>query len=70
MSDNDLPKYPTVRVSLTNADGNAFAILGRVKKAMQVEGISKDEQMAFIQEASSGDYDHLLQTVMKWVEVE
>jgi len=63
------PKYPDVHVHLTGEDGNAFAILGAVRKAMRDEGIKKAEIEKFTTEAKSGDYDNLLQTAMKWVSV-
>ncbi len=63
-------KYPEVKtVKLVGEDGNAFAILGRVMKAMKVAGLPKEVQDAYFTEATSGDYDHLLQTTMKWVKV-
>ena len=64
------PKYPNVCVELLGQDGNAFAILGTVKKALRNAGVSNKEITAFMDEAMGGDYDHLLQTVMCWVEVE
>ena len=61
-------KYPEVKtVELVGEDGNAFAILGRVMKAMRVAGLSKEVQDAYYKEATSGDYDHLLQTTLRWV---
>lgn len=62
------PKLPHVRVLLSGEDGNAFAILGRTMKAMRRAGVTQDEINEFKGEATSGDYDHLLQTVMRWVE--
>ena len=62
-------KYPHVKVRLVGKDGNAFAVLGKVKQAMQKAGIPAAEITAFVEEASSGDYNHLLQTVMLTVEV-
>lgn len=62
-------KYPDIKVKLTGRDGNAFAILGAVISALRRAGVPKEEQNAFQEEATSGDYDHLLQTCMKWVEV-
>jgi len=62
------PKYPDVKVQLTGEDGNAFFILGRVKKAMRRAGLSKEEQDAYMAEATDGDYDHLLATTMRWVD--
>jgi hypothetical protein len=65
-----MPKFENITVKLVGEDGNAFAILGRVTKAMKRSGVSKEDIDAFTKEAMSADYDALLQTVMKWVEVE
>lgn len=62
-------KYPEVHVQLSGRDGNAFAILGAVQEAMRRAGISVEERNAFYNEATSGDYDNLLRTAMRWVEV-
>ena len=62
-----MPKYPEIEVQLTETDGNAFAILGKVFKAMRKGGLGKEEVEAFKKEATNGDYDHLLQTCMQWV---
>jgi hypothetical protein len=64
----NVPNYPHVRVTLVGTDGNAFAVLGAVRKAPRRAGIAKDEIDAFYAEATRGDYDHLLQTAMRWVE--
>lgn len=63
-------KYPGLQVKLIGEDGNAFAVLGRVKQALRKAGVSKAERDEFIAEATSGDYNHLLATVMNWVDVE
>ena len=63
------PKYPDIKVRLTGADGNAFAILGAVSKAMKRAGLDASARKEFTDEATSGDYDHLLQTCMKFVAV-
>ena len=62
-------RFPNVEVRLVGEDGNAFAILGKMGKALRKGGASEDEVKEFMDEAKSGDYDHLLQTCMKWVEV-
>lgn len=64
------PKYPDIKVKLVGEDGNAFAILRRVLKAMKFAGLTKTTLTNFFNQATSGDYDHLLQTCMEWVEVE
>lgn len=63
------PKYAHITVPLVGEDGNAFAILGRVIKAMKRHMISEEEIKEFKKEAMSSNYDHLLQTVIKWVSV-
>jgi hypothetical protein len=60
-------KYPQVKVRLVGEDGNAFSILARTRREMGKQKVSEEEIQSFLKEATSGDYDHLLQTVMKWV---
>jgi len=60
-------RHPEVEVCLVGEDGNAFAILGRVQRALRHAGVPKEERDAFMQEATSGDYEHLLQTCLRWV---
>lgn len=62
-------KYPKIKVKLTGRDGNAFAILGRVQAAMRMHNVPKAEINEFIEEATKGDYNDLLGTCMKWVDV-
>ena len=64
------PKYPQVRVRLAGEDGNAFAIIARVQRVMRHHSIPKEEVEAFRKEATSGNFDHLLQTVMQWVDTD
>jgi hypothetical protein len=61
-----LKKKPVVK--LVGTDGNAFAILGKVKRALVDAGMKKEAE-AFMKEATSGDYDHLLATAMDYVDV-
>jgi hypothetical protein len=62
-------KYPHVIVQLRGKDGNAFSIMAVVVRALRRAGVPKEEIDTFTKEATSGDYDHLLRTVMKTVEV-
>lgn len=63
-------RYPKVNVKLVGEDGNAFAIIGKVSKAMRDAGIPKDEIAAFSTKAyASGSYDELLQLAMNTVNV-
>ena len=54
----------------THPSGNAFAILGRTTRALRHAGLDQDEIDQYYAEATSGDYDHLLQTTMRWVDWE
>lgn len=55
---------------LEGEDGNAFVIVARAKKAMRKVGLPEDYIDSFVKEATSGDYDNLLQTVFKYFEVD
>lgn len=57
------------KVKLTGTDGNAFAIIGKVREALRKAKYPADKISEFSKEAMSGDYNHLLQTCMKWVDV-
>ena len=61
-------KFPEITVDLSEMDGNAFSIIGRTSKALRRGGVPKADIDAFIAEATDGDYDHLLQTVMATVD--
>ena len=58
-----------IKVKLVGEDGNAFYILGKVCAALRRNGESKEFIDAFLEKAKSGDYYHLLATVMEVVEV-
>ena len=62
-------KFPEIEVTLTGTDGNAFAIIGQVVKAMKRAKVAKEDVDAFMKQAMSGDYDHVLQTCMNTVTV-
>jgi hypothetical protein len=63
-----MAKFPDVQVRLTGEDGNAFAIIGKVSKALKRAGHG-DAAAEFQAEAMSGDYNHLLATAMDYVDV-
>jgi hypothetical protein len=64
-----IPKHPDVMVTLSGHDGNAFVVLGRCCQAAREAGLAEDEIATFIVEATASDYDHLLQTAIRWFEV-
>ncbi len=57
-------------LKLVGRDGNAFVILGNAVKVAKRSGWDKVQIDTFLAEAESGDYDHLLQTCMKYFDVE
>lgn len=63
-------KFPHIKVKLVGEDGNAFAIIGRVRQAMRRAGVSKDDIDSYTTESTSGDYSKLLNTVYDWVAVD
>lgn len=64
-----MTKYPNVKVKLTGTDGNAFAIMGKVREAMRKAKVEQKEIDKFTEEAMSGDYDNLLMVCTQYVSV-
>jgi hypothetical protein len=65
------PKYPnvTVYIDFDGPDGNAFAIMNIVQKAIKKAGATKEECNQYTMDSMSGDYDNLVQTARNWVVV-
>lgn len=63
------PKFEHIEVELIGNDGNAFAIMGTVIKALRKNGVSQVDIDKYQEEAMSGDYDNLLAVTMKTVTV-
>jgi len=64
------PKHPEVVVELTDTDGNAFAIISKVRRALCRGGVPTPEVHTFVEQVMSGNYDNVLITCMQWVTVE
>lgn len=64
-----MPQYPNINVKLSQTDGNAFSVLGKVSSALRRNKVSEEVVNDFMKEATSGDYDHVLQTCFKYVSV-
>jgi len=64
-------KEPDTRptVKLIGEDGNAFSIMGRVKKALIRAGADKEYIDRYLKEATSVDYNHLLAVSMEYADV-
>jgi hypothetical protein len=63
-------KVDKPNLKLVGEDGNAFSILGRARKALRKAGATKEQIDQVSEEATSGDYNHLLRTMMDYFEVD
>ena len=57
-------------VKLIHGDGNAYYVLARCRKAARRAGWGPAKIQTVIDEMTSGDYDHLLQTAQKYFDVD
>ena len=62
-------KYPEIEVTLVGNDGNAYAIMGAVQKALRRAEVPQHEIEQYLNQSMSGDYDNLLRVAMRWVSV-
>jgi hypothetical protein len=62
-------KMVTTKLKLIGLDGNAFLILSRARTSAVRAGWTGEEIDRMMEEAKSGNYDHLLQTMMKYFDV-
>ena len=58
-----------IKVKLVGMDGNACFIIGKVSELLRKNG-HKDLVDSFIRDATSGDYNKVLQTVNEYVTIE
>lgn len=63
------PKYPDITVQLSGHDGNAFAVMAAVRRALEKAGVPSAETRRYTEESMSGNYDDLIVTATKWVTV-
>jgi hypothetical protein len=63
MSKYDVP----VEIDLSGPDGNAFAVLAIVARALKAAGAPSDEINKYRNEATSGTWTELIATTGKWV---
>lgn len=53
-----------VKMELVGLDGNAFSLMGAFQKNARRQGWTKEEIKSVIDDCMSGDYDHLIYTLM------
>lgn len=54
-----------LNLDLVGVDGNAFSILGFFRKEAKKAGWNKDKIDEVCKEATSGDYNHLVTTIIE-----
>lgn len=52
-------------LDLTGPQGNAFCVLGNIQKLMKQLGYTKEDQKTIMDNLTSGDYEHLIETADK-----
>lgn len=57
-----------MKYNLVGIDGNAYSIMGYVRKAMKAEGKTAEEMKAYTDDATSGEYNHLLAVSMEMID--
>jgi hypothetical protein len=68
-ADPERPYFPDVQVTLTGSSNHAVAIFMKVRRALERAGAGPEEVALFMSAVTSGDYDNVLATCMRWVEV-
>jgi hypothetical protein len=64
------PKYPCVKVHVVAAYGGFYPTVAIVQAAMRRAGIPVHELSNFCAEAMEAEEDNLLQTCLRWVDVD
>ncbi len=57
-----------MKYSLVGVDGNAYALMGYTQRAMQESGFTKADTNAMIEDATSGNYNHLICVCDSWIQ--
>lgn len=57
-----------MKYDLVGVDGNAFAVMGYILKAMKECKMSKEEQLYYQTKATSGDYNNLLAVSIEMID--
>jgi hypothetical protein len=66
------PKYPAAVITvgdMRGPDGNGFAIIAKAESALRRIGVPAEECLAYTKDATSDDYQHLLDVTQEWVSV-
>jgi hypothetical protein len=66
---NDDVKFPDIEVQLSGEDGNVFAIIGRVRRALRRAGEQEAADEYTLDMTNACSYDEALQITMRTVNV-
>lgn len=61
-------RYPAITAKVIGRDGNALAVMGAVKRALQSAGVGDAEVEEFLMQAMAGSYTDLLRVCLEWVD--
>lgn len=56
-------------LELSESDGNVFCIIGKARRVARKAGWTAEQIEEFQSEVTSGNYDHAIQTCMKFFNV-
>jgi len=56
----------TIKLQLVGLNGNAFNLMGQFQRQARKEGWSSEEINLVLDECRSGDYDHLIGTLIEY----
>jgi len=54
-----------IELELVGLDGNAYSLMGAFQRAARKQSRTPEEIKAVLDDCMSGDYDHLLQVLVK-----
>ena len=61
---NDTLHCAPINLELVGLDGNAWALMGAFQRAARQQGRTPQEIKAVLDDCTSGDYNHLLETLV------
>lgn len=64
------PRYPSIVVPLSKTRADAREVMGACKEAASRGNLDHDEWNKFFDDATSGDGNHMLETIESWFGVE
>lgn len=63
------PKYPNIKVNLSDIDGNAFNIMATITTALRKNAVSDEQVEQYLADSTASDYNNLLVTAAEWVTI-